>query len=165
MVISVNVSGRQLEAADFQQTVATALVAHGLPGKALCVEVTESELFHQRKECVRSLGALSELGIGISLDDFGTGSSSLTNLLEIPVSTLKIAKSFVALSLHDGQAQRLIRGLIAMGQSLGIRVTAEGIETQEQRDYMLLAGCATGQGHGLTGPLAEVELRSLLQAA
>jgi diguanylate cyclase (GGDEF)-like protein len=165
MVISVNVSGRQLEAADFQQTVATALLAHGLPGKALCVEVTESELLHQRKECVRSLLALSEMGVGISLDDFGTGFSSLTNLLEIPVSTMKIAKSFVALSLHDGPAQRLIRGLIAMGQSLGIRVTAEGIETQAQRDYMFTAGCATGQGRGLAGPLAEVELRSLLQAA
>lgn len=165
MVISVNVSGRQLEGASFDQTVADALSAHDLPGDALCVEVAESDLFHQRKECIRSLRALGERGVAISLEDFGTGYSSLTNLLEIPVSTLKIAKSFVALSPHDTQAQRLIKGLIAMGQSLGLRVTAEGIETQAQREYMFMAGCTTGQGRGMAAPLAELELESLLQAA
>jgi EAL domain-containing protein (putative c-di-GMP-specific phosphodiesterase class I) len=145
--------------------VQRALKAFGLDGSALCIEVKESALSQGREGCIAALRSLSKLGVQISIDEFGTGYSSLSNLLEIPVDTLKIDRSLVAKALEAPLAQRLIRGLLAMGHSLGLRVIAAGVDSHAQRTYMHDAGCMSGQGSELALPIGAAEFSSGLKAA
>jgi diguanylate cyclase (GGDEF)-like protein/PAS domain S-box-containing protein len=161
--ISVNVSGRQLGNPTFPQHVRAALVEAGLPGDALRLEVTESSLM---QDCERTRSIIAEVcgtGAGLYLDDFGTGYSSLTALRQFPVDALKIDRSFVSsLGGHDGGSEAIIRSTVALAHSLGLRVIAEGVESDEQADRLRELRCDHGQGFLFSKPLRAERVNDLL---
>jgi EAL domain-containing protein (putative c-di-GMP-specific phosphodiesterase class I) len=145
--ISVNLSLRQLQRSDFLSDLIALLERTKLPASALKLELTESALFGQSESGVRTLEGIREAGIQLHIDDFGTGYSSLNYLSRLPVSALKVDRSFVsALDNEDGNS-KIIRGVVTLAHSLGIEVIAEGIESDNQlralRDEL---GCDYGQG-------------------
>lgn len=145
--ISVNLSLRQLQRSDFLSDLIALLERTTLPASALKLELTESALFGQSEAGVRTLEGIREAGIQLHIDDFGTGYSSLNYLSRLPVSALKVDRSFVsALEDEDGNS-KIIRGVVTLAHSLGIEVIAEGIESDNQlrvlRDEL---GCDYGQG-------------------
>jgi diguanylate cyclase (GGDEF)-like protein len=143
--VAVNVSVRQFEQEDVLRLVKTCLRRHGLPPERLEVEVTES-LFGNGESMRRVLSDLRELGVAVSLDDFGTGFSSLGQLKSLPMDRLKIDRSFVADLSQDSSSRAIVRTIITLAQSLGLEITAEGVETQEQREALLELGAHEAQG-------------------
>ena len=122
--------------------------------RRLMLEVTESSLLFDLEACVAKLAELRAVGIGIALDDFGTGYSSLSHLQDLPLDVLKIDKSFVY--RVDGNSQSpLVSGIIAIGNLMGMKVVAEGVETPEQRDHLLQMSCRHYQGYLFSKPLNE----------
>lgn len=147
VTISVNLSARQLHRTEFLGDLLAILDATGLPAAQLKLELTEGALFGQSEQSVRALEGIRQTGIQLHIDDFGTGFSSLNYLSRLPVSALKVDRSFVlGLDADDGNT-KIIRGVVMMAHSLGIQVIAEGIETNGQlrvlRDEL---GCDFGQG-------------------
>jgi PAS domain S-box-containing protein len=153
MRVAVNLSGRQLRQGDLVQTVSEALEASGLPSAQLELELTESMLMGGEH-----LGALlyrlSGLGVQLAIDDFGTGWSSLSYLKRFNVDTLKIDRSFVRDTPHDPEDNAITTAIIALARSLKLRVVAEGVETDAQRQFLLDNGCDEMQGYWLSRPLA-----------
>ena len=144
--ICVNLAARQLQSNDFVAAVHNVLEWSGLPGSALCLELTETALIESNvtNKAVRDL---TDLGIAIGLDDFGTGMSSLAHLRHFPISFLKIDRSFVAGLDQAGGDAEVVKAVISLGQALGLEVIAEGIETQEQAQILENLGCRRGQGY------------------
>lgn len=160
--VAVNISARQLDD-DLPARVSQALDASALPPEYLDVELTESVLMESAASSSLAMEALKELGTRVSIDDFGTGYSSLAYLERYPVDALKIDRSFIP---HDLQAPRagVIAGtIISMAQRLGIDVIAEGVETEEQRDFLLAQGCSRGQGHYYWAAMEPQALEALLR--
>ena len=165
--VAVNVSFLQLRHRSFVAEVREALAFDPAAGAGLELEITESMVMEDVEHCRRSLHALREMGITIAIDDFGTGFSSLSYLATLPADTLKIDRSFI-LGMDTGQqGQALVSAIISMGQSLGLKVVAEGVETDDQRRRLALLGCDEIQGYLLSKPVAaEVfEARFLLPLA
>ena len=164
--IAVNVSALQFGRPDFVDMVAAALAASGLKPSALDLELTESVLMANVDEAAAKMASLKELGITISIDDFGTGYSSLSYLRRLPVDALKIDRSFIA-DLFQPTTLALVETIIRLGHNTGLRVIAEGVETQEQCDRLLGIGCEHMQGHlfGQPMPVEEAvrKFRSLLR--
>jgi len=154
--VHVNVSGTDMCRASFVQQVSTALLSNGLEPRQLCLELTESTLMHRIDSALAVMGQLRELGVGLSVDDFGTGYSSLAYLSTLPITSLKIDRSFV-IRLQDGHVDakdtEVIRAVLTLGQALGKTVIAEGIETPAQLDLLRGLGCEYGQGYLLARPL------------
>ena len=144
--ISVNVSGAQLRERNLYERVAAALEAHGLPGSALELEITETAIVDNVKYAAESLRKLRALGIGIAIDDFGTGHASLGYLKQLPVTKLKIDMSFVRDVLTDLSDATIVRAIVGLGHSLGLQVAAEGVETPGQRRFLEDIGCDLLQG-------------------
>jgi diguanylate cyclase len=144
LYVSVNVSARQLRDPGLLDDVVTALGESGLPGEALCLELTESALVVNPEEVTATLTALRTLGVTIAVDDFGTGYSALSYLRRFPVTAVKIDRAFVA-ELETDTA--LVRAIVAMTVALGLAVVAEGVETVLQEDALLELGCQTAQGY------------------
>ena len=152
--VAVNVSGRQVEGSDFVSTVEHTLETTGIDPKWLELEVTESVMM---KDCAHSqdvLEKLRELGIRISLDDFGTGYSSLGLLKNLPIDTLKIDRSFVKDLPEDRDAGAIAATVITLAKRMSLDVVAEGVETQEQLDFLIAEGCETIQGYFFSKPMA-----------
>lgn len=151
--ISVNVSTRDLLDNGFVKRVERMLHMHGVAPQLLFLEVTESGLMEDPAQSIAILHALRGLGIGLSIDDFGTGYSSLAYLQKLPVCELKIDRSFV--DGIDGQpgTQKLMRAMVEMGHGLEMIVTAEGVETQAERDVVARLGCDVMQGYLGSRPL------------
>ncbi|MCW2622737.1 MAG: hypothetical protein JWL64_2339, partial [Frankiales bacterium] len=157
LYVSVNVSARQLRDEGLLDDVVDALALSGLPGEALCLELTESALVVNPDEVQATLTALRMLGISIAVDDFGTGYSALSYLRRFPVSIVKIDRAFVKdLGTTDDVA--LVRAIIAMADALGLAVIAEGVETLAQEDVLLTLGCRTAQGYRYGRPAPRAEL-------
>ena len=153
LVVSVNVSTRQLTESDFADTVRRALDAHCLEPQALCFEVTESAALDSSGQPGDMLARVREMGVRVALDDFGTGYASLSTLRTIPTDIVKIDRSFVA-GLRSGRVERVLTGaVIAMARRLGIQVVAEGVETGAQARMLGAFGCAVGQGYLFARPL------------
>jgi diguanylate cyclase (GGDEF)-like protein/PAS domain S-box-containing protein len=151
--ITINLSPRQFWRPSVSRYIIDGLQAAGLPSSALEVEVTESVLLDADSGCIDELMRLRDAGIRIALDDFGTGYSSLSYLHRLPISTLKIDRSFIsALPLEGstGGSEPLVRAIVAMAQSLSLEVVAEGVETEAQYEFLKSLGCETVQGY-LTG--------------
>lgn len=146
MPISVNVSGAQLREGNLHERVAAALDAHGLPGSALELEITETAIVDNLKYAAESLSRLRVLGTGIAIDDFGTGHASLGYLKQLPVTKLKIDMSFVRDVLTDLSDATIVRAIVGLGHSLGLQVAAEGVETPGQRRFLEDIGCDLLQG-------------------
>jgi diguanylate cyclase (GGDEF)-like protein len=155
--VSVNLSVAQLERTDLVDAVAYALAASGLPARRLNLEITESMLMTHREATMRSLDGLSALGVGIVMDDFGTGYSSLAYLWRFRFDKLKIDRSFVVDLTPGSRAHTVVRSIVSLAHSLGVTVTAEGIETRAQLELLCAEGCDELQGFllGRPGPVSE----------
>lgn len=159
--VAVNISARQLDS-DLVASINEALDASALPAHFLDLELTETILMESAASSSMSIDALKEIGTRISIDDFGTGYSSLSYLERYPIDSLKIDRSFMP---HDPQAPGagIIAGtIISMAQTLGLDVIAEGVETREQRDFLLARGCSRAQGHYYSEAAPAAALESLL---
>ncbi len=157
LAVSVNLSVAQLERTDLVDAVAYALAASGLAARRLNLEITESMLMSHRDATLRSLDGLSALGVGIVMDDFGTGYSSLAYLWRFRFDKLKIDRSFVTDLTPGSRAHTVVRSIVSLAHSLGVTVTAEGIETRAQLELLRAEGCDELQGYllGHPGPVAE----------
>jgi diguanylate cyclase (GGDEF)-like protein/PAS domain S-box-containing protein len=144
--VAVNVSVPQLQQGDLVASVQRALRVSGLPGERLELEVTESSLLAGGEDTVRTLDALRALGLTLAVDDFGTGYSSLTYLKRLPIDRLKVDKGFVQDIPVDADDMAITRAVIHMGRALGLSVLAEGVETEEQWQFLKAEGAHAGQG-------------------
>ncbi len=144
--IAVNVSALQLQQSNFIDRLQVILQETGFSAHHLDIEITESFLLIDPQQAIASLNQLRELGIEISLDDFGTGYSSLSYLKGLPINKLKIDRSFVKDVPSHSDSNAIVNAIIAMGKTLSLKVVAEGIETQEQAQYLSDKGCIYGQG-------------------
>ncbi|QFG02548.1 putative bifunctional diguanylate cyclase/phosphodiesterase [Tepidiforma bonchosmolovskayae] len=161
LTVSVNISAAEFRQADLPGRVRRILESTGLEPHALTLELTESVLLHDTAAAMASLDELGRLGVGLALDDFGTGYSSLSYLQRLPVDTLKIDQSFVGRLGADPASGPLTRAIVEMGHALGMRVVAEGVETEWQLAYLREIGCQLGQGRLFAGPLAAEQFRRL----
>jgi len=150
--ISVNVSAMQLGSDDFVSTVEHALLRSGLDPTSLELEITESMLMTDIDQFVLKLDTLRRIGVHISVDDFGTGYSSLSYLQRLPVDILKLDRSFIEGINEPPRNGSLVKAVVAMAHSLGLRVTAEGIETHHQLEVVQDSGCDVAQGYLLGRP-------------
>jgi diguanylate cyclase (GGDEF)-like protein/PAS domain S-box-containing protein len=144
--VAVNVSALQFKQSSFVDRVAGVLAVSGLPPHLLELELTESILVHDADEALQRLHALADLGLRLSLDDFGTGYSSLAYLKRFPIGKLKIDRSFIQGVPGDESDAGIVRAILQMARALGMKVIAEGVETEAQRQFLLDAGCNEFQG-------------------
>ena len=152
LVLSVNVSGRQF-GPELIAVVADALADAGVPATQLCLEVTESILISDTDAAIATLNSLAALGLKVSIDDFGTGYSSLAALKRLPLSELKIDKSFVDGLGHDANDTAIVAATVSMAHALELSVVAEGVETEDQLERLRVLGCQEIQGYVLSRPL------------
>ena len=153
--VAVNLSALQFQAAGFADLVAEALAETGADGSMLELELTERMLMADLGEVRATLGRLREMGVTITVDDFGTGFSSLAHLKDLPLHRLKLDRSFVAGLPGDAGAMAISRAVVQMGHGLGLQVVAEGVETEAQREALLAMGCNALQGHLFAPPMPE----------
>jgi diguanylate cyclase (GGDEF)-like protein/PAS domain S-box-containing protein len=153
LTLAVNLSVTQLQQSDLVDTVRSVLQDTGMPARLLELEITESGAMVNPETSIRVLYDLKKLGLRISLDDFGTGHSSLSYLKRFPVDTLKIDQSFVHDTTSDPDAAAIVTAIIAMAHSLRLKVIAEGVEFTEQANFLRRHGCDQMQGYLITPPL------------
>lgn len=144
--VAVNVSAVQFERADLESVVAGLLRDSGLPPELLKLELTETALLGDGARTRRAMEALVAMGVQFSLDDFGTGCSSLSHLHQFPIAQVKIDKSFVARMTTSRPHEKIVRAVVMLAHELDLAVVAEGVETAEQRDRLRDFGCDCGQG-------------------
>ena len=162
--VAVNTTVADLQDAQFPAEVAATLEEHGLPPEALVLEVTENMVLADPVRVGDVLAQLGELGLGLSLDDFGTGFSSLTHLKSLPVGEVKIDRSFVGRMTTDPVDAAIVQATIQLAHSIGIRVVAEGIEDQVTWSSLVANKCELVQGYALSRPLPAIDLDTLLRA-
>jgi diguanylate cyclase (GGDEF)-like protein len=169
--VSVNVSAHQLRqgrdgaSTGFAEKVDRELAAAGLPPENLMLELTESVLLGEEDEVWAELATLRDTGVRLAIDDFGTGFSSMRYLLQTPIDVIKIDKAFVG-SLHSsGRRRAVVDGIVRLGEALGLRVVAEGIETAADRDILAAMGCPYGQGFLYSAALDSAEAHRWLAGA
>ncbi len=160
--IAVNISYRQFQGGGLTDVVARALEESGLLPEHLEIEITERILIEDSGETTLTLNALSDIGIKLSIDDFGTGYSSLRYLKRFPFGIIKIDRSFVRDVIEDPEDAALAVAIIAMGQSLGLKVIAEGVETEKQRAFLKEQSCDIIQGYLLSKPLLPEDFEAFL---
>ncbi|NGM82122.1 EAL domain-containing protein [Paenibacillus sp. 7124] len=158
--ISVNISVIQLLMDDFAETVLKILRETGLNPRYLELEITESIIMESFEEISIKLEYLKQQGIGIALDDFGTGYSSLSYLKQLPITTLKIDKSFIDGLPGEGSSMPLAGSIVAIGHDMGLIVTAEGVETKEQLEFLRRVNCDKVQGYYISRPIAEGQVQA-----
>jgi len=161
--LAVNLSLRQFQDADLVPSVERALAASGFDPADLELELTESSIMQDAEATIAKLQALDRLGIQLAIDDFGTGYSSLGHLKRFPIQTLKIDRSFVQDITQDPDAAAIAQAIIALGESLRLRVIAEGVETRQQLELLRGFGCAEMQGYLFSRPLSATEMLELLR--
>ncbi|OCC24304.1 diguanylate cyclase [Croceicoccus estronivorus] len=161
ILLSVNVSPLQFRSGNLLNSVLQALSGSGLRAERLELEITEAVLMDRNPQTLSVIRSLRMLGVGLSMDDFGTGYSSLRYLLSYPFTKIKIDKSFIMSLDEESNSRAVIRAVIGLGSSLGMKVTAEGIEHEAIRDYLRDEGCAQGQGYlfGEARPAHELETK------
>ncbi|WCT72498.1 EAL domain-containing protein [Sphingomonas naphthae] len=153
LYFSVNVSAVQLQRDDVAGHVASVLADHRIAGSRITLELTESSIIADPERAKRVVVALKDLDAAIAMDDFGTGYSSLAFLQKLPIDILKIDRSFVSGMLGDRDAVAIVRAVLSLADALGMRTTAEGIETVELAQTLTALGCTTGQGYYWSKPL------------
>jgi diguanylate cyclase (GGDEF)-like protein/PAS domain S-box-containing protein len=160
--VSVNVSARQFTDNNFLQSVESALSAVQLDARHLELEITESMLVGDIRQIELQLNRLKKMGIKIALDDFGTGYSSLSYLKSFPIDVLKIDQSFIREMTVGSKDARLVSAIIEMGHSLGQKIVAEGVETEQQLEYLAHRDCDIIQGYFFSKPLPMQAMTDLL---
>ena len=161
--VGVNLSPLQFRKSGFVLDVISALHQAGLPANRLELEVTESALLARDVTTRTALHDLHDFGVRLSIDDFGTGYSSLQSLRSFPFDRIKIDMSFVRDIGMDADSTAIIRAVIALARDLGMRTTAEGIETESQFDWLMRHGCDAGQGYYFGRPMRGADLQALLE--
>jgi len=162
MRIAINTSAVELRSKDFVAGVRAILAETGLEPRYLELELTEAFLMHDAKSTGAVLRELKEMGVQLALDDFGTGYSSLSYLKRFPIDTLKIDQSFVRGLMTDADDASIVKAVISMGESLHMRVVAEGVETREQLQFLCENACPEGQGFYFSHPVVAGEFSQLL---
>jgi EAL domain-containing protein (putative c-di-GMP-specific phosphodiesterase class I) len=162
--IAVNVSPRQFWHSGFRAAVESTLRETQLQAGQLELEITESCLLRDLESTRAILGSLREIGVRVSIDDFGTGYSSFSVLRQLPLDTLKIDRSFVAEATSDPGGALIASAILNLGSSLGLRVVAEGVETDEQREYLLEHECRWMQGFHFSAPMPASVFTQLLRS-
>jgi diguanylate cyclase (GGDEF)-like protein len=162
--MSVNLSARNLLDPELPGQVTALLRQHAIPADRLTVEVTESAAVVDRGRAVAGLEALRASGVGVSIDDFGTGNASIEYLATLPASEIKIDRSFITDILEDERAEAIVRSTIDLARNLELSVVAEGIETQAVMEHLAALGCQIGQGYAISQPLPAEELTAQLSA-
>jgi diguanylate cyclase (GGDEF)-like protein len=157
-VVSVNISARNLETPGFADFVAGILAEHGLPPELMLLEVTETALAGDAETAAQAVRDLAARGIGISVDDFGMGYTSLAQLRGMPLAEIKIDRAFVSDLLTDPESRAIVRSVIELAHGLGSKVTAEGVETPDVADWLASAGCDKAQGYLYSRPVAWKEI-------
>ncbi|MBS0268450.1 MAG: amino acid permease [Proteobacteria bacterium] len=160
--VAVNVSALELVGSDLVQTIEDALAANALPANLLYIEITESAFMKDVDRCLQTLLAIDSLGIEVAMDDFGTGYSSLSLLRRFPFKRLKIDQSFVKDLEVSPEARAILATIQDLARILGMRTTAEGVETQEQLELVKKFGCSSVQGYVFHAPMPLNELRYVL---
>jgi diguanylate cyclase (GGDEF)-like protein len=160
--VSVNVSTRQFQQPDFQRRVAAVLEQHGVDPRLIELEMTEGLLMEDTEAAHRSLRLLKQLGVRLSIDDFGTGHSCLSYLRRFPIDVLKIDRSFVQEVGESEDSRIIIDAIISLARSLHLETVAEGVETNAQLDYLIGRGCRVAQGFLFGMPIAAAEIEPLL---
>lgn len=158
--VAVNVSARQLQQKDFVNQVKAALQKHHANPYRLKLEITESMLQVNVDKTIEAMKALREMGVRFSLDDFGTGFSSLNYLTKLPIDTLKIDRSFVISMINSKEDAAVVTTILSLASTLQLEVVAEGVETQEQFEFLVQAGCQCFQGYLLDKPMPPEQLRN-----
>ena len=164
-VMSVNLSGRQLQEPDLVHEARRALGVTGVDPSALVLEITESVLMQQADSAQQQLRGLKGLGVGLAIDDFGTGHSSLSYLQRFPIDILKIAKPFIDDVGAGLEKSALARAIIGLGDTLKLRTIAEGVEVAEQREALVALGCELGQGHFFAKAMPVEQIEEMLREA
>jgi diguanylate cyclase (GGDEF)-like protein/PAS domain S-box-containing protein len=162
LIVAINVSARQFHQPDFVERVLGALDSSGADPGRLKLELTESMLLDNVENVIAKMNQLKQKGLCFSLDDFGTGYSSLAYLSRLPMDQLKIDKSFVQNLLADPHCGAIAQTIIALGQTLGLSVIAEGVEAEEQLEFLERMGCKSFQGYLFGKPLSIMDFERLL---
>ncbi len=174
LVVSVNLSARQFKHPELAADIGRAVRTTGFDPYRLKLEITESVVMDDADAAVATLHGLKALGIQLAIDDFGTGYSSLSSLKRLRVDTLKVDRPFVDGIAHNAQDKAIVRSIVSLAKTLGLRVTAEGIETPAQQAKLKALGCEQGQGylfarpmpaHSVPAYLAAEEMRAELRRA
>jgi EAL domain-containing protein (putative c-di-GMP-specific phosphodiesterase class I) len=165
LTMAVNVSARQFRQTDFVDEVVTILEETGAKPENLKLELTESVLVDNVENIIVKMIALKARGIGFSIDDFGTGYSSLAYLKRLPLDQLKIDQGFVRDILTDSNDAAIAKMVVALADTLGLSVIAEGVETEAQRDFLADLGCHTYQGYLFSRPLPIQEFEAFAARA
>jgi EAL domain-containing protein (putative c-di-GMP-specific phosphodiesterase class I) len=163
--VAVNLSPVQFGRDDLAETIHAILLETGLSPRRLEVEVTESTIMSDQSRGLHILRKLKAMGVSVSMDDFGTGYSSLATLHVFPFDKIKLDQSFVKRLPDDAAAAAIVRTVLALGDSLGMPVLAEGIETEAQWQFLASEGCAKGQGYLFARPASLAHLPAALEAA
>ena len=153
-MVSVNLSVRQFQEPDLVGSIDRLLQRTGLKAESMQLEITESTLMENTLNAMDTLEKLKALGVGVAIDDFGKGYSSLTYLKDLPADSLKIDKSFVDGLEKNGSDAAIVHLIIELAHTLGLEVTAEGVETEEQLARLMDMGCDLGQGYYFSRPLS-----------
>jgi EAL domain-containing protein (putative c-di-GMP-specific phosphodiesterase class I) len=161
--IAVNLSAHQLRDGQFTERVSQALLLHGLPGDALELEITESVAMRDPAHTAELLRQLRRHGVALAIDDFGTGYSSLAYLKQLPLSCLKLDRSFVMDIESDPNDAAICTATIQLAHSLGLGVVAEGVETSVQLEFLRRLGCDIVQGYFISKPLPAAEMTRFLK--
>ena len=154
LTVSINLSPRQFQQKNLVHVVENSLMKSGLPPERLQIEITENMLMSNSEDVLGKLQRMRQLGVRISIDDFGTGFCSFSYLLQYQVDRLKIDQSFVKKAGTDANAAAVVRTIIAMSHGLNIKVVAEGVETEEQLRFLLRRKCDEAQGYYIARPMA-----------
>jgi diguanylate cyclase (GGDEF)-like protein len=162
LFVSVNVSTKQFASSRLVECVQESLAESGLDPHCLKLEITESAIMTDPKSAAQTLNSLRALGVSISLDDFGTGYSSLSYLQNFPIDTLKIDRSFVNRIGSSNESDEIVRTIVNLAHTLGMEVTAEGIEEPSQTAQLTSLACETGQGFLYSRPISEINVEQLL---
>jgi EAL domain-containing protein (putative c-di-GMP-specific phosphodiesterase class I) len=163
LLMSVNLSARQLLAPDLVPRVKQIIAAHQLPPSSVILEITESAMIKNAETSIPVLHQLRELGVKLHMDDFGTGYSSLSCLHRLPLSGLKIDRSFVKSMTERRDYAAIVQAIVALARNLGITLVAEGIESQDQVAMLQAMDCDTAQGFLFSKPLTAVDADLCLQ--
>jgi EAL domain-containing protein (putative c-di-GMP-specific phosphodiesterase class I) len=156
--VAVNISASNLLDLELPDQIRTLLKVRGLDPATLMLEVTETTLMVDPDRAAELLGRLQAIGVRVSIDDYGTGYSSLARLRELPVNELKLDRSFLVGMTHDARAGAIVRSSVELAHSLGLTLVAEGIETEEDQQVLRELSCDLGQGYHLARPMPADEL-------
>ena len=160
--VAVNLSPIQVTNQNLVQIVVSALAAAGLPARRLEIEITESVLMHNTETNTATLHRLRELGVRISMDDFGTGYSSLSYLQRFPFDKIKIDRSFIRDIAGPGASSSIVQAVVNIAAASDMTTTAEGVETEQQRNLLYILGCTEMQGYLFSPAIPAADVRRLL---